>query len=195
MKNVPALAFEAAQLIDRLERLSRNTDAKTGLNPAQWEALRYIARANRFSRTPMALADYLGSTRGTVSQTLITLEDKGYVMRQPSHRDRRSLDLALTLDGQSALRSDPLIELARDLASGADRKLSVLVDILRATLRAMIHRNGGKAFGACHSCRHFERNVSTSSSSPHRCGLLNEPLSERDSQAICFEQVDREALV
>lgn len=183
-------ALEAAQLIDRLERLSRSADTQTGLNPAQWEALRYIARANRFSRTPAALADYLGSTRGTVSQTLIALEAKGLVARAPSPRDRRSLDLALTESGTAALTSDPLIHLARDLAQGVNGELAGLVAMLRAALRQTIRRNGGKAFGACHTCRYFERGVARSSQAPHRCRLLDEPLSDADSLAICVEQAD-----
>ena len=67
---IPSAAIESAHLIGRLDRLMRSGVAVEGLNPAQWEALRYLARANRFSRPPAGLADYLGSTRGTVSQTL-----------------------------------------------------------------------------------------------------------------------------
>ena len=52
-------------------------------------------RANRFSPTPAALADYLASTRGTISQTLIALESKGHVTCEVGQRDRRSIDLAL----------------------------------------------------------------------------------------------------
>lgn len=79
-------ALEAARLIDRIERLARSGVPVHGLNPAQWEALRYLGRANRFSRTPAGLAAYLGSTRGTVSQTLIALEQKGFLARQVSER-------------------------------------------------------------------------------------------------------------
>ena len=78
LPSVPAL--RAASLIDRLGRLMRSGEHAGDLNPAQWEALRYLARANRFSRTPAALAQYLGSTRGTVSQTLIALEDHGRIV-------------------------------------------------------------------------------------------------------------------
>jgi len=190
MKQRIADAREAAHLIDRLERLSRGADAHTGLNPAQWEALRYIARANRFSRTPAALADYLGSTRGTVSQTLIALEEKGFVARSPSSRDRRSLDLELTNAGATVLEADPLLGLAHDLALGARGDLTALVAMLRATLRETIGRNGGKAFGACQTCRYFRRGDARSSPAPHRCQLLDEPLSDVDSRAICVEQVD-----
>lgn len=183
-------ALEAAHFIDRLERLSRSPDARTGLNPAQWEALRYVARSNRFSRSPAALADYLGSTRGTVSQTLIALEDKGLIAREPNPKDRRSLELVITETGRSMLANDPLIDLARDIAFGSKADVLALVDILRATLAQTIRRNGGKAFGACRTCRYFQQDAIKSSTIPHRCSLLNEPLSDADGNAICVEHQD-----
>ena len=181
------LALDAAHLIDRLDRLARSGEAVGDLNPAQWEALRFIARANRFSRTPAALAEYLGSTRGTVSQTLIALEQKGQITRQPSARDRRSVTLALTTLGERSLKDDPILAPAADLAAADPEKLAVVVETLRAVLQAMIARNGGRAFGACYSCRHF-RKGGGSARQPHHCALLDEPLSETDSQAICVEQ-------
>lgn len=181
-------AIEAAHLIDRLDRLTRSGANIEGINPAQWEALRYLARANRFSRTPAALADYLGSTRGTVSQTLIALEQKGFVGRTQSERDKRSIDLELTKQGEIALKDDPLLALARDLIAGAGSDIGRLVETLRAVLHCSVARNDGKAFGACRTCRHFQRDAGASSRAPHRCGLLDEPLSEADSRAICVEQ-------
>lgn len=183
---ISADAMEVAHLIDRLERLARS--GTSDLNPAQWEALRFLGRANRFSRTPAALADYLASTRGTVSQTLIALEQKGYVERRPSARDGRSIDVHLTRDGEETLKQDPLIGLARGIELAAGKRITSLVDVLRNTLRAAIARNDGKAFGVCSSCKHFRRNASGASASPHRCALLNEPLSATDSDAICAEQ-------
>lgn len=186
-------ALEAAHLIDRLDRLTRSGASVGGLNPAQWEALRYLARANRFSRTPAALADYLGSTRGTVSQTLIALEQKGFVGRMQSTRDKRSIDLELTSQAEAALRDDPLNALARDLAASAGADVDGIVTTLRAALHRAVARNDGKAFGACHTCRHFQRDIGTASRAPHRCGLLDEPLSESDCHAICVEQELAEA--
>lgn len=186
MKAHPAL--EAAHLIDRLDRLARSGEATGDLNPAQWEALRFVARANRFSRTPAALAEYMGSTRGTVSQTLIALEYKGHVTRVQSPRDRRSVVLGLTLAGEEALKSDPLLALAGDLAKLDPDKLDTVVRSLRAALHAMITRNAGRAFGACYACRHFRKNARATKGTPHHCALLDEPLSDADSRAICVEQ-------
>lgn len=181
-------ALDAAHLVDRLDRLARSGVGLEGLNAAQWEALRYLARANRFSRSPAALAAYLGSTRGTVSQTLIALEQKGFVAREPSERDRRSLDLALTRRGLAALKQDPLLALADAIACATGDGAADLAAMLRATLRALVAGNGGRAFGVCHTCRHFRRDVTGSPRAPHACALLGEPLSQADSLAICIEQ-------
>lgn len=180
-------AAEAAHLLLRLERLSRAGQGSDGLNPAQWEALRYVARANRFSRNPAAVAVYFGATRGTVSQTLIALEEKGMLRRLPSKADRRGIDLALTARGEQMLREDPLHELARDLAlekSGIETTLNHL----RGAVRAAVRRNGGRAFGFCHACAHFRRTPLSPSAAPNHCALLQEPLTDADSALICVEQ-------
>lgn len=181
------LAIEAAQLIERLDRLVRSGESGHGLNPAQWEALRYLARANRFSRNPAALADYLGSTRGTVSQTLIALEQKGHVARTQSTRDKRSVDLELTREGRAALERDPLDMLAVDIAASRSGDLATVVGLLRDTLARAIQRNGGRPFGVCQTCRHFQRAVPRAAVYAH-CTLLDEPLHRDDVPAICVEQ-------
>lgn len=180
-----AAALRAAHLIERLGRVLRVGDHASGLNPAQAEALRYLSRANRFSRTPAALADYLGSTRGTVSQTLSALEAKGLIERQANARDGRSVTLALNRAGAKFLDEDPTRALAHAIdESGGDAQLA---DALEAALRAAIAQRGGRAFGACYSCRHFRRDQ-RDGASPHHCALLDEPLSEHDSALICAEQ-------
>ncbi len=182
-----SLATEAAQLVDRLDRLVRSGEAEHGLNPAQWEALRYIARANRFSRTPAALADYLGSTRGTVSQSLISLEEKGFIARTKSTRDKRSVDLDLTAQGRTTLGVDPLTHLATDIAATRSVDLEAVVALLREILSRAVARNGGRPFGVCRTCRHFQK-APNAATSYARCSLLDEPLSKVDSAAICVEQ-------
>jgi DNA-binding MarR family transcriptional regulator len=187
MKIMPS-ALEAAHLIDRLDRLARSGAVVDGLNAAQWEALRYLARANRFSRTPAALADYLGSTRGTVSQTLIALEQKGFVERVQNARDKRSVDVALTAHGTITLAQDPLLDLARHVSDACGSGLEVFTSMLRDTLHRAVAQNGGRAFGACHTCQHFQHASGKVRAMPYHCGLLNEPLSSADSRLICIEQ-------
>ena len=68
-------------LLTRAARLIAGDGHQGGLKPVQWQALRYLESANRFSRTPGALAAWLGQTKGTVAQTLIARARKGLVTR------------------------------------------------------------------------------------------------------------------
>lgn len=176
-------AWRAAHLISRLARLRRAADFERGLNPVQWEALRYIARANRFSRTPAALAEFLSSSRGTVSQTLITLEGKGLIARNDHPRDGRSIELDLTAEGRRLLSEDGERLFAADIdVTGAAGPLSA---VLEKALARSIARRGGRAFGSCKSCRHFRK--AEGGETPFRCAFFNAPLSAPEAQAICAE--------
>lgn len=177
---IPLAAWRAAHLVERLARLMRTADFEAGMNPAQWEALRYLARANRFSRTPSALAEFLNSSRGTVSQTLIALETKGLVEKSRSEKDARSLSLVLTAAGREMLDRDAGRAFAGAIAdTGAAASMSAAIE---ATLRHALLRRGGKLFGACKTCRHFRRGAEA-----HHCALLDEPLTAQDAEAICAE--------
>jgi DNA-binding MarR family transcriptional regulator len=178
-------ARSAAQLLDRIARLSQAADRAAGLNPAQAEALRYLGRANRFSRTPAALADYLGSTRGTVSQTLLALEAKGLVEKSAYPGDGRAVALRLTWAGEAFLQADQSQYLAGMIdAEGTGEALATLLD---GVLRAALAARGGAAFGVCRTCRHF-REGAHGGTRPHHCGLLDAPLSEPEAGQICLEQ-------
>ncbi len=176
----------AVVLLERLGRLLQNSAHCEGLKPTQWEALRYLSRANRFSRGPSAVTAYLGMTKGTVSQTLAALERKGLISKVTVPSDRRNVTIELTRKGKALLRKDPLAGLsaAAESLSGAQRArlMNGLEDLLTESLR----QRGGRPFGACKTCRHFLRNAQ--GGRPHRCGLLEVPLSGPDSELICIEQ-------
>lgn len=177
-------AATAADTIERLSRLLRGLEHETDLVPAQWQALRYLARANRYSRTPGALAQYLVATKGTVSQTVRALERKKLIRRQPDAADGRVVRLELTAGGQRRLADDPariLAEATQDIGTTLARDL---IEVLRRLQRGNDHR----AFGQCASCRFFRRDEAMGErGGPHRCGLTREPLSTADSAQICVE--------
>ena len=173
-------ALLAANLLERIGRLARTEEQVGDLYPAQWAVLRYLSRANRFSRTPMALTKYLATTRGTMSQTIIALERKGYVDRIPSKADKRSVNVELTDAGRAKLASDPIEKLAEELSSALGGQVARLAEMLATLLREIIHSNGGQHFGQCKSCRHFLPDGGATGRSPHRCGLLDvDSLSSR----------------
>ena len=177
----------AADLLERIGYLARTGEQVAGLYPAQWAALRYLARANRFSRTPMALSRYLGSTRGTISQTLKALERKSYIRRKASVRDRRAVELELSAEGVARLESDPIAQLAARIEQTLGDEAARLGVMLRSVLADFVEQNGGRIFGECRTCRFFEKGKGENAGLPHRCGLLKESLSNNDSLEICAE--------
>src|SRR6266487_1706222 len=97
-------ARETAELLLQAGRLVQAEGYDGKLSPAQWMALRYFARANPFSRTPSAFAEFQATTRGTASQAIKALEAGGYLVRQRSKADGRSISLRLT-DKRKRLRA------------------------------------------------------------------------------------------
>lgn len=176
-------------LIDLLERTARLIQGSLhaqSLPPAQWLALQYLARANRFSRTPTAVGLYLEATKGTVSQTLIALARKGLVRKERDRTDRRSVSVQLTARGETVLNRDPLSDLSAAAAALPRQTQDGLKRGLADLLKVMLTRKGGHSFGQCSTCRFFRRSLDDKRY-PHRCNLLKVPLSDEDACKICVE--------
>ena len=173
-------------LLERLARVLQNDAHTGGLKPVQWEALRYLARANRFSRTPSALTAYLGTTKGTVSQTLGALERKGLVAKETDPADRRQIHLVLTEAGASLLDDDPIQAILQSTAALSEPDGAGVAQGLQTVLTETLRRRGGHPFGACRTCRFFR--ADHPDGAPHRCALLDAPLSAGDRDKICVEQ-------
>src|SRR5258708_15325066 len=92
-------ARETAELLLQVGRLVQAEGYDGELSPAQWMALRFFARANPFSRTPSAFAEFQATTRGTATQAVKALEAGGYLVRQPFNPDRLRGGLLLTPNG------------------------------------------------------------------------------------------------
>ena len=63
---------------------------------------------NKSSYSPSALADFVGSTRGTVSQTQKILEARGLIERHWKPGGRRAVRITVKQDGNEVLLRDPL---------------------------------------------------------------------------------------
>ena len=172
-------------LLERLSRLIQNEAHANGLKPVQWEILRFLRLANRFSRTPSAVTAYLNLTKGTVSQSLNALETKQLVTKEPVAGDRRRLSLALTAAGREMLAGDPMDALDTAVRNVEAARGEDMSGGLRAVLSDLLRRRGGRAFGVCRTCRHYRPEPGAASQA--RCALLNEALTPADSEAICVE--------
>lgn len=173
-----------SSLIDRIGRMARGLQYAGGLNPAQWESLRFLANANSRSRTPSALARFLGSTKGTASQTLIALESKGLIRRVSDARDRRTTVLEVTADGHDLLGGDPLLGLQSALARLSADTRAALATGLGGLAQALCDRDGWPAVGECCRCGHYQGAGADGSA---RCGLANAALAAGDAERHCID--------
>src|SRR5260370_2204020 len=81
----------------------RKSGGDEALQPVHLQALIYLSKANRYSNTPQALAEYLGLTKGTVSQTLLLLDRRGLIERFEDDIDPRVVRLPLSAAGEPLL--------------------------------------------------------------------------------------------
>lgn len=182
-------ARRISDLADRLGRIARSLQFSRGLNPAQWEALRFLARANRYSCSPSALAEFLGVTKGTASQTLIALEAKGYIQRGPCPHDRRSVAICVTEAGQKLLENDPLRCLQTATRALSSQELSALVEGMEHLIRTLQRSQGLPEFGACGNCRYSmtDQSCGTGAGAPCRCALNGDLLTPEEQHKMCVD--------
>ncbi len=180
----------AADLLVHLARIARaSDDAGAGrthahrLSAAQWAALRYMARANPFSRTPSAFARYHGTTRGTASQTIKSLVAAGLLTRARDDRDRRSVRFALTASGEAMLAEDGACTLAEAVAGLPEAEREAFIATMRRLAGEIAVSHGAPCFGCCQDCRHLRDREACDGF----CAQVGAPLSFEDKHLLCAD--------
>ncbi len=148
-------ARETAELLLLVGRLVQADGYEGELSPAQWMALRFFARANSFSRTPSAFAEFQATTRGTASQVIKALEAGGYLVRQRSKADARSVTLRLTDKGHEVVERDPFEDLVRAVGSLDAQQQTAMHDALHRVLATLAASGAHQHFGVCRECAHL----------------------------------------
>jgi len=158
--------------------------ADLNLQPVQLNALNYISHSNRYSNTPQGVTEYLGLTKGTVSQTLTVLESNELIQKIPDKKDGRVVHLVVTSAGRKLLRKAIPSPSMRDTWEGLDeQQQNSLVEGLKQLLSEMQKMNGMKAFGLCGTCRFNSKK----GENKFFCELTQEGLSQKDTELICRE--------
>lgn len=181
-------------ILDRIGNLLRADLRKVGvpqgLQAVHIQAMIYLSEANRFSNTPQALAEYLGLTKGTVSQSLMLLDRNNLIERYQDEDDRRVVRLRLSYEGEEWLRNSGLHELwksaTRDLSAN---RIRTVVSALRDTLFRIQDEAGSSNFGTCETCEHWGRRSARS----YHCEWFGERLNLAESRLLCRSHVPREA--
>jgi DNA-binding MarR family transcriptional regulator len=182
-------ARETAELLLVVGRLVQAEGYDGELSPAQWMALRFFARANSFSRTPSAFAEFQATTRGTASQAINALEAGGYLVRQRSTADRRSVSLRLTNKGNKALARDPFEVLVRAVGSLDAEEQIAMHDAVHHVLTTVAASGAHRRFGVCQDCAYLGGETCCSSTSATgsalECLLFGVPIQSEDAGLLC----------
>lgn len=182
----------AEEVVDLLLQLSRALLAKSAegkLTTAQWIALRFFSRANKFSRTLSGLAAYQATTAGTTSQTIKCLEQAGLLERDRSEEDARSSVFTLTAAGWAIMEHDPLMHLAGEIEALSGTELLHLREIVRYLLANIGGPQTRHPFGTCKDCIFLlTRRVKGSDGvivKQYLCKLLDLPIEDQRLELLC----------
>jgi DNA-binding MarR family transcriptional regulator len=182
-------ARETAELLLMVGRLVQFGGYGGGLSPAQWMALRFLSRANSFSRTPSAFAEFQATTRGTATQAIKALEAGGYLVGQRSKVDGRSVTLRLNEKGKKALARDPFEVLVRAVDALDEEEQTAMHDALHQVLTTVAASGARRRFGVCRDCAYLGGDVCCTSTSANRsvleCLLFGVRIDPRDGGLLC----------
>lgn len=179
------LIYEHLERIANLMRTDvRKSGIAHGLQPVQLEALHYLSRCNRYSNNPVAVAEFLGLTKGTVSQSLGVLEKSGLISRQADSVDKRRFHLSLTPEGHAVIAKTHPPAVLTKAVEGATKEFSdETIQVLSRVLRHLQTANSLKSFGVCKTCHHHLLDELGS----RHCQLTGEHLNDEEAVLLCRE--------
>ncbi len=171
---------DVAELVAQLGRMTYGGSFVNGLTPAQWTALRYFFRANRFSRTMSAFAEFHATTRGTASQTIKSLTQSSYLTRKRSMTDGRSAYFNLTHKSKKMLSENPFETLVAAASVLSNSEYRTVTRSLERMLSILAQQQNKCLFGMCTNCKYFQEDESV-----YMCMLMDEPLEEAEIKQLC----------
>jgi MarR family transcriptional repressor of emrRAB len=187
------LAREAVELLIQAARAWYFDGDRHGLRDREWMALRFLGRANRFSRTPSALAGFIGATRATASQIVKTLEEKSYLVRKPSHEDKRSVVLCVTSQGEKCLsQHDPINHVLNAVTALGPEEYIRLRDSMKEILNHLdaAHQRAS----ICRDCMFLaERGPGKGrATAEYTCRFYRVPIAHEEIELLCtsFERAN-----
>lgn len=183
--------LETFKLIERISSMLRSEERKKyaaiGLQPVHGQVLEYLAKCNKYSNTHASVAEYLGLTKGTVSQSIQLLERKRFLIKTNDQTDGRVIHLILSDAGRALINELKPLDIFKQAETKVSRQEFDTIDhALQTTLGLLQKVNHSKSFGLCRSCRFFGVEANH-----YQCNLTNEALDREDTDKICRDHVPK----
>jgi DNA-binding MarR family transcriptional regulator len=157
-----------------------------GLNPTQGQVLALL-RAHPGGLRLGALAEQLGVTAATTSDSVTSLQRKGLVAKEPSAGDGRGVVVALTPTGDleaaaAAAWPDFLLEAVGELSTDEQ---ATFLRALVAMIRTLQEKGRIPVARMCVSCRFFRPYQHDDPARPHHCAFVDAPFGDGELRLDC----------
>lgn len=157
-----------------------------GLTPTQGQVLALL-RANPNGLRLGALADQLGVTAATTSDSVTALHRKGLVTKGPTAGDGRGVVVVLTQTGSreaaaAAAWPDFLLEAVGELS---DAEQATFLRALVAMIRTLQEKGRIPVARMCVSCRFFRPFRHDDAVHPHHCAFVDAPFGDGELRLDC----------
>jgi DNA-binding MarR family transcriptional regulator len=157
------------------------------LTPLQIQILLFLK--NRKEAIPSQIAQELGLTKATLSESISALEKKKLIRRITNKKDRRFIDILLTLQGKKVVRElisvENVFEHYLSEFSDTDKRnsLKFLLNII-----SLLYLGGYiSVIRLCCTCQHFEKDAIRSG--VHFCKLLGKEMSTEEIRINCVSYI------
>ncbi len=177
--------------LDRIAAALRADDWATasviGLNPTQTHILTFLAgRAPRGARV-QAIADYLGVSQPTATDSVNALLRKGFVSKNADTSDARSNSVQVTQSGSAIVRGLGQIGSAttKSLAALDDSEQASLLHVLIKLIRSLQIAKAIPVQRMCVTCKHFRPYLYPDADQPHHCAFVNAAFGDRHLRLDC----------
>lgn len=157
-----------------------------GLTPTQGQVLALL-RANPAGLRLGVLAEQLGVTAATTSDSVAALQRKGLVTKEPTADDGRGVVVLLTATGireaaAAAAWPDFLLEAVDELSA---EEQAIFLRALVAMIRSLQEKGRIPVARMCVSCRFFRPFVHDDPSRPHHCAFVDAPFGDGELRLDC----------
>jgi DNA-binding MarR family transcriptional regulator len=159
-----------------------------GLTPTQGQVLSLL-RANPARLRPGELAEQLGVTAPTASDSIAALARKGLVTKAPAARDGRAVIVRLTPAGSreataAAAWPDFLLEAVGELSAAEQ---AAFLRALVTMIRSLQDKGRIPVARMCVSCRFFEPYRHDDPTRPHHCAFVDAPFGDGALRLDCAD--------
>ncbi len=162
---------------------------KRKLTPLQIQILLFLKNRKQKECVPSRIAEELGLTKATLSESISALEKKGLIRKAVSDRDRRFNTLSMTLSGRKVVKElssvENLFERYLERFNEADKKnsLKFLINIITS-----LYFDGYiRVARLCCTCQHFQKDAINRGL--HFCSLTGRELRTEDINLDCASYI------